>query len=95
MALLSRSSRWEHLPNQPWAQYRVGETMSVHKLPRSTSSPRLSRPVVPNLSFVMCRHASAGNAYRPYFWNSQSLLSSGQTWRALSHLEMQWKWNAC
>ena len=50
---------------------------------------------VPNLSFVMCRHASAGNAYRPYFWNSQSLLSSGQTWRALSHLEMQWKWNAC
>ncbi len=34
---------------------------------------------VPSLSFVMCRHASAGNAYRPYFWNSQSLLSSGQT----------------
>jgi hypothetical protein len=33
--------------------------------------------------------------YLPYFWNSQSLLSSGQTWRALSHLEMQWKWNAC
>lgn len=33
--------------------------------------------------------------YRPYFWNSQSLLSRGQTWRALSHLEMQWKWKAC
>lgn len=23
--------------------------------------------------------------YRPYFWNSQSLLSSGHTWRVLSH----------
>lgn len=33
--------------------------------------------------------------YLPYFWNSQSLLSRGQTWRALSHREMQWKWNAC
>ncbi len=32
---------------------------------------------------------------RPYFWNSQSLLSSGQTDLALSHLEMQWKWKAC
>lgn len=32
---------------------------------------------------------------RPYFWNSQSLLSSGQTCRAFSHLEMQWKWKAC
>lgn len=31
---------------------------------------------------------------RPYFWNSQSRLSSGQTCRALSHLDMQWKWNA-
>ena len=30
----------------------------------------------------------------PYFWNSQSLLSSGQTCLVLSHLEMQWKWKA-
>jgi len=33
--------------------------------------------------------------YLPYFWNSQSLLSSGQTWRVFSHREMQWKWKAC
>lgn len=33
--------------------------------------------------------------YRPYFWNSQSLLSRGQTDRAFNHREMQWKWNAC
>jgi hypothetical protein len=33
--------------------------------------------------------------YRPYFWNSQSRLSSGHTCRVLSHLEMQWKWKAC
>ena len=32
---------------------------------------------------------------RPYFWNSQSRLSSGQTWRVLSQREMQWKWKAC
>jgi len=32
---------------------------------------------------------------RPYFWNSQSRLSSGHTCRALSHREMQWKWKAC
>lgn len=32
--------------------------------------------------------------YRPYFWNSQSLLSNGQTCLVLSHLEMQWKWKA-
>lgn len=32
--------------------------------------------------------------YRPYFWNSQSLLSKGQTDLALSHREMQWKWKA-
>lgn len=31
----------------------------------------------------------------PYFWNSQSLLSRGQTWRVFSHREMQWKWKAC
>lgn len=35
------------------------------------------------------------STYRPYFWNSQSLLSRGQTWRVLSHREMQWKWKAC
>lgn len=33
-------------------------------------------------------------SYLPYFWNSQSLLSNGQTWRVLSQREMQWKWNA-
>jgi hypothetical protein len=32
---------------------------------------------------------------RPYFCHSQSRLSSGHTWRVLSHLEMQWKWKAC
>jgi len=32
--------------------------------------------------------------HRPYFWNSQSLLSSGQTCRVLSQREMQWKWKA-
>jgi hypothetical protein len=32
---------------------------------------------------------------RPYFWNSQSRLSSGHTWRVLSQREMQWKWKAC
>jgi len=31
---------------------------------------------------------------RPYFWKSQSLLSSGQTCRVLSQREMQWKWKA-
>merc|ERR1719251_392413 len=30
----------------------------------------------------------------PYFWNSQSRLSRGQTWRVLSQREMQWKWKA-
>lgn len=29
--------------------------------------------------------------YRPYFWNSQSLLSSGHTWRVLSHRLMLWE----
>lgn len=33
--------------------------------------------------------------YRPYFWNSQSLLSRGQTDLAFNHREMQWKWKAC
>lgn len=34
-------------------------------------------------------------AHLPYFWNSQSLLSRGQTCLAFSHREMQWKWKAC
>jgi hypothetical protein len=42
---------------------------------------------------VLPKHANP--AHLPYFWNSQSRLSSGQTCRALSHREMQWKWNAC
>lgn len=29
------------------------------------------------------------------FCNSHSLLSNGHTLRLLSHLLMQWKWNAC
>jgi len=29
------------------------------------------------------------NLYRPYFWNSQSLLSRGHTWRVFNHLDMQ------
>ena len=32
--------------------------------------------------------------HRPYFWNSHSVLSSGQTWRVFSQREMQWKWKA-
>ena len=32
--------------------------------------------------------------YLPYFWNSQTWLSSGHTWRVCSHRWMQWKWNA-
>jgi len=35
-----------------------------------------------------------GGRYRPYFWNSHSPLSSGQTWRVFNHRLMQWKWNA-
>lgn len=31
----------------------------------------------------------------PYFWNSHSLLSRGQTCLVFNHLEMQWKWKAC
>jgi hypothetical protein len=42
-----------------------------------------------------CSSLASIALHRPYFWNSQSRLSSGQTWRALSHLEMQWKWKAC
>jgi hypothetical protein len=34
-------------------------------------------------------------AHLPYFWNSQSLLSSWQTCLVFNHLEMQWKWKAC
>merc|ERR1719340_327229 len=30
----------------------------------------------------------------PYFWNSQSLLSRGQTCLVFSQREMQWKWKA-
>ena len=33
--------------------------------------------------------------HRPYFWNSQSRLSKGQTCRVFSQREMQWKWKAC
>lgn len=40
-------------------------------------------------------YTDSPSLYRPYFWNSQSRLSSGQTWRVLSHREMQWKWKAC
>jgi len=32
--------------------------------------------------------------HRPYFCNSHSLLSRGQTFLVFSHREMQWKWNA-
>jgi len=32
-----------------------------------------------------CHLGTAAAAYRPYFWNSQSLLSSGHTCRVLSH----------
>jgi hypothetical protein len=52
----------------------------------------------PRPMFVLAEtHLSTAFAsvYRPYFWNSQSRLSSGQTCRVLSHREMQWKWKAC
>ena len=32
--------------------------------------------------------------YLPYFWNSHSRLSKGQTCRVFNHRKMQWKWNA-
>merc|ERR1719317_467914 len=32
--------------------------------------------------------------YRPYFWNSQSLLSRGHTCLVFNQREMQWKWKA-
>jgi hypothetical protein len=35
------------------------------------------------------------SSQRPYFWNSQSLLSRGHTWRVFNQREMQWKWKAC
>merc|ERR1719343_1434193 len=38
--------------------------------------------------------AEAQILQRPYFWNSHSPLSNGQTCLVFSHLEMQWKWNA-
>ena len=31
----------------------------------------------------------------PYFWNSQSLLSSGHTCLVFNQRDMQWKWKAC
>lgn len=34
------------------------------------------------------------STYLPYFWNSQSVLSRGQTWRVFNQREMQWKWKA-
>merc|ERR1719340_628712 len=45
--------------------------------------------------FVLITLSSATECSQcPYFWNSQSLLSRGQTCLVLSHLEMQWKWKA-
>lgn len=43
---------------------------------------------------LLLREEVGSRVHRPYFWNSQSRLSSGQTWRVLSHREMQWKWKA-
>merc|ERR1719340_127536 len=45
--------------------------------------------------FVLITLSSATECSQcPYFWNSQSLLSRGQTCLVFSHLEMQWKWKA-
>jgi hypothetical protein len=64
--------------------------LHVSHLPSSRGLPsRLDTTVVRDV------FDQVGHAQRPYFWNSQSRLSSGQTDRALSHREMQWKWNAC
>lgn len=53
----------------------------------------------PNLPCAVFRvviyHVLLLAVYFPYFWNSQSRLSSGHTWRVLSHRDMQWKWKAC
>eukprot|EP00416_Gambierdiscus_australes_P045564 CAMPEP_0171092830 /NCGR_PEP_ID=MMETSP0766_2-20121228/37613_1 /TAXON_ID=439317 /ORGANISM="Gambierdiscus australes, Strain CAWD 149" /LENGTH=94 /DNA_ID=CAMNT_0011551143 /DNA_START=31 /DNA_END=311 /DNA_ORIENTATION=+ len=38
--------------------------------------------------------AHAACAQRPYFWNSHSPLSKGQTCRVFNQREMQWKWKA-
>ncbi len=74
---------------------RVAKTMfiSSHRAPRRPRIPHTTPPTSRPFCAVFLPASVA--AYLPYFWNSQSLLSSGQTWRALSHLEMQWKWNAC
>lgn len=58
------------------------------------SRPRLLQHIVFTRPFHMMQRCS-GRDYRPYFWNSQSLLSSGHTCRVLSHRDMQWKWKAC
>jgi len=44
--------------------------------------------------FCACEFPFLIPSQRPYFWNSQSLLSSGHTWRVFNQREMQWKWNA-
>ena len=42
----------------------------------------------------VCAGRGAPPSHRPYFWNSHSVLSRGQTWRVFSQREMQWKWKA-
>lgn len=57
-----------------------------------------SRPptlLLQSLSVPQSHRSRPARDHLPYFWNSQSRLSRGQTCRAFSHLEMQWKWKAC
>ena len=70
------------------------------------AAARPGRPTPRGGGIRLVRRASEGNRgrrrggtgrgapYLPYFWNSHSLLHSGQTGLVLSHREMQWKWKA-
>ena len=71
---------------------------------RLISRPKLSKALVVGANIIAQTECSATPTpslfremynYLPYFWNSQLELSNGQTCRVFSHLDMQWKWNAC
>lgn len=70
---------------------------SLIRLPRSMAPLFFFPPLMPTplyLLSLIIASVRTFDLYRPYFWNSQSLLSSGQTCLVLSHLLMQWKWKA-
>ncbi len=78
---------------QIWTKHRVAKTTPrrSHGVGCRHKPCDIELPI----NCCLCARRATAAAYLPYFWNSQSLLSRGQTWRALSHREMQWKWNAC